>query len=95
MLNRLTRLGLRRVAIIVFLALDALRTNFLFGQEHLLLAFLLTLAMFFYLRGSTATAGAALACGAALNGPECLSIVQLVGQALEKRADTELAKIGQ
>jgi hypothetical protein len=59
-------LGLRRVAIVVLLALDALRTNFLFGQEHLLVAFLLAVATFVYFRGSTAAAGATLACGAAL-----------------------------
>jgi hypothetical protein len=33
-------------------------------------------------------------CGTALSGPDCLSLVQLVGQGLIKRADTELAKIG-
>jgi len=66
LLNSIVQLGLRRVAIIVFLALDALRTNFLFGQEHLLVAFLLALATFFYFRGSTASSGAILACGAAL-----------------------------
>jgi hypothetical protein len=32
-------------------------------------------------------------CGAALSSPDCLSIVQLVGKALDKMADTELAKI--
>src|SRR5208337_1498253 len=41
LLNSIVQLGLRRVAIIVFLATDALRTNFLFGQEHFLMAFLL------------------------------------------------------
>ena len=66
LLNSIVRLGLRRVAIIAFLALDALRTNFLYGQEHLLIAFLLALAAFFYFRGSKAAAGATLACGAAL-----------------------------
>ena len=34
-------------------------------------------------------------CGTALASPDCLSLVQLVGQGLIKRADTELAKIGQ
>jgi hypothetical protein len=34
-------------------------------------------------------------CGTALASPDCLSLVQLVGQGLVKRADTELAKIGQ
>jgi hypothetical protein len=34
-------------------------------------------------------------CGTALASPDCLSLVQLVGQGLIKRADTELAKLGQ
>lgn len=66
LLNAIVELGMRRVAIIAFLAVDALRTNFLYGQEHLLVAFLLALAAFFYFRGAPATAGAVLACGAAL-----------------------------
>jgi len=33
-------------------------------------------------------------CGAALSSPDSLSLVQLVGKALNKMADTELAKIG-
>jgi hypothetical protein len=33
-------------------------------------------------------------CGTALDRPDCLRIVQLVGQALKKMADTELTKIG-
>jgi len=66
LLNSIVQLGLGRVAIIAFLALDALQTNFLFGQEHLLIASLLALAAFFYFRGSKAAAGAILACGAAL-----------------------------
>ncbi len=34
-------------------------------------------------------------CGAALDRPDCLLMVQLVGKALKKMADTELAKVGQ
>jgi hypothetical protein len=34
-------------------------------------------------------------CGAALDGPDRLRMVQLVGQALKKMADAELAKVGQ
>jgi hypothetical protein len=33
--------------------------------------------------------------GAALEGPDCLSIVQLVGKSLKKTADAELSKLGQ
>ena len=34
-------------------------------------------------------------CGTALESPDCLQLVQLVGKAFEKMSDTELAKIGQ
>ena len=34
-------------------------------------------------------------CGTALDSPDCARIVQLVGQALKKKADTELGKIAQ
>jgi hypothetical protein len=34
-------------------------------------------------------------CGTALDSPDCLRLVQLVGQSLKKRADAELAQIGQ
>jgi len=66
LLNSIVSIGPRRLAIVAFLALDALRTNFLFGQEHLLIASLLALAAYFYFRGAKASAGAILACGAAL-----------------------------
>ena len=33
-------------------------------------------------------------CGTALESPDCLSLVQLVGKAFKKMADTELAKVG-
>ncbi len=34
-------------------------------------------------------------CGAALDSPDSLTLAQLVGQGLKKRADMELAKLGQ
>ena len=34
-------------------------------------------------------------CGTALESPDCMQLVQLVGKAFEKMSDTELAKIGQ
>jgi hypothetical protein len=34
-------------------------------------------------------------CGDALDGPQSLAVVKLVGQTLKKMADTELAKLGQ
>ena len=33
-------------------------------------------------------------CGTALNSPDCLRVVQLVGKALIKMADTELSQLG-
>jgi hypothetical protein len=50
-------------------------------------------------KGDTAAARkdftAVKACGMALDNPKCLTLVQLVGQALKKSADMELAKISQ
>ena len=66
LLNGITQLGPRRTAIVIFLSLDALRMNFLYGQYHLLVAFLLALAACLYLRGWPAMSGAALAFAAAL-----------------------------
>ena len=34
-------------------------------------------------------------CGTALEGPDCMQLVQLVGKAFEKMADSELAKVAQ
>jgi hypothetical protein len=49
-------------------------------------------------KGDTAQARKCFAslkqCGTALSGPDCLSLVQLVGKAFNKMADTELAKLG-
>src|ERR1051326_9293335 len=48
LLERMSRLGWRRVAILTFLALVPLRPRFLFGQQTVLLLFLFTLAAFLY-----------------------------------------------
>ncbi len=66
LLRRMTTLSSRRIAILIFLATDPLRTNFLFGQYHILILFLLTLAAWFYLEGWAAASGAVLALGFAL-----------------------------
>jgi Glycosyltransferase family 87/WD40-like Beta Propeller Repeat len=66
LLSRMTTLGPRRIAILTFLAVIPLRTNFLYGQEHVLLLFLLTLAARVYLRRWPATSGAILAVAGAL-----------------------------
>lgn len=66
LLTRMTTLGARRVALLGFLAVIPLRNNFLYGQEHVALLFLLTLAAWLYLEGYTAGSGVALALAAAL-----------------------------
>lgn len=66
LLSRMTTLGPRRVALLAFLAVIPLRNNFLYGQEHVALLFLLTLGAWLYLEGHTASSGVALAFAAAL-----------------------------
>lgn len=66
LLGRMTALGARRVAILVFLAVIPLRTNFLYGQYHLLVLFLLTLAAWLYRNGWYGTSGGAVAVSAGL-----------------------------
>lgn len=65
-LNLLTGLGARRIAILTFLAIFPLRGNFLFGQQHILVFFLLTLAAWLYFSKRPASSGAVLALAAAL-----------------------------
>ena len=78
LLCRLTRLGARRVAILMFLAIVPLRTNFLFGQEYVLLLFLLVLAAYFYLRGRPIACGSVLAIAAALKIFPALFVLFLI-----------------
>lgn len=66
LLNQMSKLGLRRIMLLTFLALDPLSTNFLYGQMHLLVLFLLTVAAWAYFRGLSATSGVALAAASAL-----------------------------
>ena len=66
LLTRMLKLGLRRVMLLTFLALDPLSLNFRYGQMHVLVLFLLTVAAWAYLRGLPATSGAALAVASAL-----------------------------
>jgi hypothetical protein len=63
LLRDMTRLAWRRIAILVFLALEPLRTNSLYGQYHVLLLLLLTLAAWLYLRGWPTSAGLVLGVG--------------------------------
>ena len=66
LLRELTILSRRQIAIIMFLAIVPLRANFLFGQQHLLVLFLLTLAVWLGRRGWAAASGGVLAASAAL-----------------------------
>ncbi len=66
LLCRMTRLGWVRVLLIVFLAVVPLRTNFQFGQQHLLLCFVLALAAWLDARQRPALSGAMLAVAASL-----------------------------
>jgi hypothetical protein len=66
LLRSMTRLPARRVALIAFAAIIPLRTNFLYGQQHVLVLFLLTCAAWLYSRGRDFGCGVAIAVAAAL-----------------------------
>jgi len=66
LLIRLTKLRWESVAVMIFLALVPLRNNFLFGQMHLLVLLLLTLAAWFFFRNFRFLSGLSLAIAAAL-----------------------------
>jgi hypothetical protein len=66
LLHRMSGLSARRITILIFLAIVPLRTNFLFGQQCILLLLLFSLAAWFYLRNRPLSSGAALAIAATL-----------------------------
>jgi hypothetical protein len=66
LLRHLTRLPMRRIALMVLVAVVPLRTNFQFGQQHVVVLLLLTLATWAYFHDRPALSGMALAFGAAL-----------------------------
>ena len=78
LLCRVTGLGLRRIAALTFLAMIPLRTNFLYGQEYVLLLFLFTLAAWVYLKRWPATSGAILAVAGALKIYPALFVIFFV-----------------
>jgi hypothetical protein len=77
-LERMSRLGWRRVGILVFLAVVPLRTSFLFGQQTVLLLFLFTLAGCLYLERWPLASGLALAVGGALKIWPALFLIYFV-----------------
>jgi len=66
LLVRMTKLGWERVALLMLLAFIPLRNNFLFGQMHLVVLFLLTLAAWLFFRDRGLLSGFSLAMAAAL-----------------------------
>jgi Glycosyltransferase family 87/WD40-like Beta Propeller Repeat len=66
LLRRMSGLGARRTVLLILLAIEPLRTNFLFGQEDILLLLLFTLGAWFYLRNRPLSSGAVLAIAASL-----------------------------
>lgn len=65
-LNRVTSFGRRRIWLLTLLAIIPLRTNFLLGQMHLLVLFLLTLAYLFYRTNRRWSCGVCLGIAGAL-----------------------------
>ena len=66
LLKRITGLTWRRIAVLTFLAVAPLHSNFLLGQVHLVILFLLALAAWLYFREWHFMSGVALASAAAL-----------------------------
>src|SRR5579863_9280417 len=66
LLARTTRLEPRRIALLMFLALIPLCSNFLFGQMHVLVLLLLTTAAWLYFEDRFFTSGLTLAIATAL-----------------------------
>lgn len=65
-LMQITQLGWRRILILILLAIDPLAKSFLYGQMHILVFFLLTLAVWLSQRNWSTTAGVSVAVAAAL-----------------------------
>jgi Glycosyltransferase family 87/WD40-like Beta Propeller Repeat len=65
-LARSTNLGARRVGLLMFMALIPLSSNFVYGQMHVLVLLLVTIAAWMYFEGWSFSSGLALAVGAAL-----------------------------
>jgi Glycosyltransferase family 87/WD40-like Beta Propeller Repeat len=66
LLSRKTSLGWRRVGVLMLLAMIPLRSNFVFGQMHVLVLFLLTVSVWLYLKNQGFWSGVTLAAAAAL-----------------------------
>jgi hypothetical protein len=78
LLVRLTKLAWERVAILTFLAFLPLRNNFLFGQMHIVVLLLITLAAWLFFREFEFTAGIGLAIAAVLKIYPALFLIYFV-----------------
>jgi len=66
LLQAITSLSWRRIALLTFLAVAPLRSNFLLGQTHLVVLCLLTLAAWMYFRNRPFLSGTVVAAAAAM-----------------------------
>ncbi len=73
-----TRLAWRRIGVLMFLAVGPLRSNFLLGQVHLVILFLLALAAWLYFRDWHLWSGIALASAAVIKIYPALFLVYFV-----------------
>lgn len=78
LLTRISKLTWVQIAILVFLAFDPLRQNFLLGQMHILVLLLLTLATWAHFRKWPYVSGICLAVAAALKIYPALFLLLLV-----------------
>jgi hypothetical protein len=78
LLTRITKLGWERITLLIFLAFIPLRNEFLYGQMHLAVLFLLTLAAWLFVRNSQFLSGISLAIAAALKIFPALFLIYFV-----------------
>src|SRR4029450_7331495 len=65
LLSRMTKLGVLRTLLLVFLAIEPLHTQFLYGQLHILMLLLILAAFWFYSKNWAFVSGGTLALAAA------------------------------
>jgi hypothetical protein len=95
MLKRMTALRGRQVALVIFAAVVPLRTNFGFGQQHLLLLFVLTIAAWLYFQRRDLAAGVVLSAAAALKlYPAMLALLFLRKRRWRALAGLALGSVG-
>jgi Glycosyltransferase family 87/WD40-like Beta Propeller Repeat len=78
LLVRMTKLGWERATLLIFLAFIPLRNNFLFGQMHVVVLLLITVAAWLFFRDSQFLSGISLAAAAALKIYPALFLIYFV-----------------